>query len=135
MTKNLVNAKRRKLSWRISFVYTIPIIIVTVLLVFAFLYYLENSLISTAYSSSEIALKRTVESCEGLLTKRQEAFSKFVSGASGINKQNAKSILQKHLQNNSNKHFDVYFGSADGEYISARGNTLDKGVAEFRTKD
>ena len=135
MTKNLVNAKRRKLSWRISFVYTIPIIIVTVLLIFAFLYYLENSLISTAYSSSEIALKRTVESCESLLSKRQDSFSKFVSGASGINKQNAKSILQKHLQNNSNKHFDVYFGSADGEYISARGNTLDRGVAEFRTKD
>ena len=134
MTRSAANAKRRKLSWRISFVYTIPIIIATVLLVFAFLYYLENSLISTAYSSSEIALKRTVETCEALISKRQELFSKFVSNASGINKQNAKSILQKHLQGNE-KHVDVYFGSADGEYISARGNTLDKGVSEFRTKD
>ena len=112
----------------------VPLVVATVLLVFAFIFYLENTLISTAYSSSELMLRRSVESCEGLFNERQTNFSKFVTSSAGITKQNAKSLLTKHLQKH-NDVGDVFFGSADGEYISARGYTLDKGVAEFRTKD
>ena len=69
MTRNLVNSNRRKLSWRIALVYTIPSVVATVLLVFAFIFYLENTLISTAYSSSELRLHKTVEACENILNK------------------------------------------------------------------
>lgn len=134
MTRNLVNSKRRKLSWRISFVYTIPLVVATVMLVFAFIFYLENTLISTAYSSSEIMLRKTVESCEGILNKHQTEFSKFLSNVGTITKQNAKSVLTKRVLKNDEM-VDMFFGSSDGEYISARGYALDKGVSEYRTKD
>ncbi|MBO4435400.1 MAG: response regulator [Fibrobacter sp.] len=134
MTRNLANSKRRKLSWRISFVYTIPLVVATVMLVFAFIFYLENTLISTAYSSSEIMLRKTVESCEGILNKRQTDFTKFLSNVGTITKQNAKNVLTKRVLKNDDM-VDMFFGSSDGEYISARGFALDKGVSEFRTKD
>ena len=134
MTRNLANSKRRKLSWRISFVYTIPLVVATVMLVFAFIFYLENTLISTAYSSSEIMLRKTVESCEGILNTRQTEFSKFLSNVGTITKQNAKNVLTKRVLKNDDM-VDMFFGSSDGEYISARGFALDKGVSEFRTKD
>lgn len=134
MTRNLANTKRRKLSWRISFVYTIPLVVATVMLVFAFLFYLENTLVSTAYSSSEMMLRKTVESCEGILNKRQTDFTKFLSNVGTITKQNAKNVLTKRVLKNDDM-VDMFFGSSDGEYISARGFALDKGVSEFRTKD
>lgn len=134
MTRNLANSKRRKLSWRISFVYMIPLVVATVMLVFAFIFYLENTLISTAYSSSEIMLRKTVESCEGILNKRQTDFTKFLSNVGTITKQNAKNVLTKRVLKNDDM-VDMFFGSSDGEYISARGFALDKGVSEFRTKD
>ncbi len=134
MTRNLANSKRRKLSWRISFVYMIPLVVATVMLVFAFIFYLENTLISTAYSSSEIMLRKTVESCEGILNKRQTDFTKFLSNVGTITKQNAKNVLTKRVLKNDDM-VDMFFGSSDGEYISARGIALDKGVSEFRTKD
>ena len=97
MTRNLVNSKRRKLSWRISIVYMVPLVIAAVLLVFAFLFYLENTLISTAYSSSELRLHKTAEACENILNKYQGDFGKFISNVGSINKQNAKATLGKRL--------------------------------------
>jgi signal transduction histidine kinase/DNA-binding response OmpR family regulator len=104
------------------------------MLVFAFIFYLENTLISTAYSSSEIMLRKTVESCEGILNTRQTEFSKFLSNVGTITKQNAKNVLTKRVLKNDDM-VDMFFGSSDGEYISARGYALDKGVSEYRTKD
>lgn len=134
MTRNLANTKRRKLSWRISFVYTIPLVVATVMLVFAFLFYLENTLVSTAYSSSEMMLHKTVESCESIINKRQGDFAKYISNVGTVTKQNAKSLLTKRVLKKDDM-VDMFFGSSDGEYISARGIALDKGVSEFRTKD
>ena len=134
MTRNLVNSKRRKLSWRISIVYMVPLVIAAVLLVFAFLFYLENTLISTAYSSSELRLHKTAEACENILNKYQGDFGKFISNVGSINKQNAKATLGKRLLKDDYI-LDMFYGSSDGEYISVRGNTLDKDVSEFRTKD
>lgn len=134
MTRNLANTKRRKLSWRISFVYTIPLVVATVMLVFAFLFYLENTLVSTAYSSSEMMLHKTVESCESIINKRQGEFAKYISNVCTVTKQNAKSLLTKRVLKKDDM-VDMFFGSSDGEYISARGIALDKGVSEFRTKD
>lgn len=129
-----MNSKRRKLSWRISIVYMVPLVIAAVLLVFAFLFYLENTLISTAYSSSEMRLHKTVEACENILNKYQGEFSKFISNVGSVNKQNAKATLGKRILKDD-RILDMFYGSSDGEYISVRGNTLDKSVAEFRTKD
>ena len=112
----------------------VPLVVATVLLVFAFLFYLENTLISTAYSSSELRLHKTVEACENILNKHQADFGKFIANVGSINKQNAKSILGKRVQKNEGI-LDVFYGSVEGEYISGRGNMLDKGVSEFRTKD
>ena len=112
----------------------IPLVVATVMLVFAFIFYLENTLISTAYSSSEMMLQKTVESCEGLLNKHAGEFSKYISNAGTITKQNAKSVLTKRILKNDDI-ADMFFGSSDGEYISARGIALDKGVSEYRTKD
>ena len=134
MTRSLANTKRRKLSWRISFVYTIPLVVATVMLVFAFLFYLENTLVSTAYSSSEMMLHKTVESCESIINKRQGEFAKYISNVGTVTKQNAKSLLTKRVLKKDDM-VDMFFGSSDGEYISARGIALDKGVSEFRTKD
>lgn len=134
MTRNLANTKRRKLSWRISFVYTIPLVVATVMLVFAFLFYLENTLVSTAYSSSEMMLHKTVESCESIINKRQGEFAKYISNVGTVTKQKAKSLLTKRVLKKDDM-VDMFFGSSDGEYISARGIALDKGVSEFRTKD
>ena len=114
-----MNSKRRKLSWRISIVYMVPLVVATVLLVFAFLFYLENTLISTAYSSSELRLHKTVEACENILNKHQADFGKFIANVGSINKQNAKSILGKRVQKNEGI-LDVFYGSVEGEYISGR---------------
>ena len=104
------------------------------MLVFAFLFYLENTLVSTAYSSSEMMLHKTVESCESIINKRQGEFAKYISNVGTVTKQNAKSLLTKRVLKKDDM-VDMFFGSSDGEYISARGIALDKGVSEFRTKD
>ena len=104
------------------------------MLVFAFLFYLENPLVSTAYSSSEMMLHKTVESCESIINKRQGEFAKYISNVGTVTKQNAKSLLTKRVLKKDDM-VDMFFGSSDGEYISARGIALDKGVSEFRTKD
>jgi len=111
----------------------VPLVVATVLLVFAFLFYLENTLVSTAYSSSELMLRKTAETCENVFNTNKDEFTKILSGK-GINKQNAKSILSKRIHKNADA-TDLFFGSVDGEYISARGYTLERGVSEFRTKD
>jgi signal transduction histidine kinase/CheY-like chemotaxis protein/HPt (histidine-containing phosphotransfer) domain-containing protein len=112
----------------------IPLVVATVMLVFAFLFYLENTLVSTAYSSSEMMLHKTVESCESIINKRQGEFAKYISNVGTVTKQNAKSLLTKRVLKKDDM-VDMFFGSSDGEYISARGIALDKGVSEFRTKD
>ena len=133
MTHNLVNAKRRQLSWRISFVYTVPVLLVTVALVFVFFFYLRSSLISTAYSSTEANVIKSVEECEEYLQKQEEEFLKLPKKHSFANKQGNRLQLVKYLQNNDDV-LDVYYGYSDGDYFSARGDMLDQSSSEFRTK-
>ncbi len=133
MTHSPANAKRRKLSWRISFVYTIPVLLVTVALICVFFFYLRNSLISTAYSSTETSLKKTVEASENYLLNAQEDFLKLPAKFQQLNKQSIRVQLTRFLQSHDEV-FDAVYGSSDGEYFSAHGNALDQGSAEFRTK-
>lgn len=125
MSLNPANAKRRHLSWRISIVYTVPILIATVLLVIVFFFYLRNSLINSAYSSTQTALRKSVEECETLLLGTEDDFIKFAKKIQSMSKQNAKLGMVKYKQ--ANDLIDVYYGySADNEYFSARGDELDE---------
>ena len=133
MTHNPVNAKRRQLSWRISFVYTVPVLLVTVALVFVFFFYLRSSLISTAYSSTEANVVKSVEECESYLQKREEVFLKLAKKHSYSNRQGNRLLFVKYLQNHDDV-VDVYYGYSDGDYFSARGDMLDELASEFRTK-
>ena len=133
MTHNPVNAKRRQLSWRISFVYTVPVLLVTVALVFVFFFYLRSSLISTAYSSTEANVIKSVEECESYLHKREEDFLKLAKKHSYSNRQGNRLLFVKYLQNHDDV-VDVYYGYSDGDYFSARGDMLDELASEFRTK-
>ena len=133
MTHNPANAKRRQLSWRISFVYTVPVLLVTVALVFVFFFYLRSSLISTAYSSTEANVIKSVEECEGYLHKLEEDFLKLPKKHSFANKQSNRLQLVKFMQGREDV-VDVYYGYSDGDYFSARGDMLDQSSSEFRTK-
>ena len=114
MTHNPVNAKRRQLSWRISFVYTVPVLLVTVALVFVFFFYLRSSLISTAYSSTEANVIKSVEECESYLHKREEDFLKLAKKHSYSNRQGNRLLFVKYLQNHDDV-VDVYYGYSDGD--------------------
>ena len=133
MTHNPANAKRRQLSWRISFVYTVPVLLVTVALVFVFFFYLRSSLISTAYSSTEANVIKSVEECEAYLHKLEEDFLKLPKKHSFVNKQSNRLQLVKFMQGREDV-VDVYYGYSDGDYFSARGDMLDQSSSEFRTK-
>lgn len=132
MTHNPANAKRRRLSWRISFVYTVPVLVVTVVLVFVFFFYLKTTLISTAYSSTENTLRKTINETELMLSQAQDDFLKLHSKTQQISRPALRMQMNKFLQ--AHDLFDVYYGTSDGEYYSARGASLDQGSAEFRTK-
>ena len=53
MTPSSINEKKRHLSWRISLVYTIPMLVFTIVLVVVFSNFLKSTLITSSYSSSE----------------------------------------------------------------------------------
>lgn len=133
MTHNPVNAKRRQLSWRISFVYTIPLLLVTVTLVLVFGFYLRSSLISTAYSSTEFNVKKSVDECESYLQKQEDEFLKMLKKLAQNNRQSNRLHFVKYLQSHDDI-VDVYYGYSDGDYFSARGDMLDASSSEFRTK-
>lgn len=133
MTPNPLNSKRRQLSWRISFVYTVPILIATVALILIFFSYIKSTLISSAYSSAESSFRKTVTECENFLDQNKDEFLKLPKKASQASKQGLRSILLRQMQGRD-EIVDVYFGGSDGDYTSAQGEKLDAGVSEVRTK-
>ena len=60
MTHSPLNEKKRHLRWRISIVYTIPMLVFTIVLVIVFANYLKSTLISASYSASEVKLQEKV---------------------------------------------------------------------------
>lgn len=135
MTHAPVNAKRRQLSWRISFVYTIPVLLVTVALVFVFFFYLRSSLISTAYNGTETNVVKSMEQCEQYLNKAKDEFMKLTKKVQSMNRQAGRLQMVKFLQGQEDV-VDVYYGDRTDldEYFSAQGDMLDKGSSEYRTK-
>lgn len=133
MTQSTLNDKRRHLSWRISLVYTVPVLIATVALILIFYFYIKSTLISSAYSSTENSFKKNIRQCELFLQEKQEDFLKFQKKVQQPGKANLRSILAKQLQDDEDVS-DVYYGSSNGEYTSAQGEKLEKTVSEVRTK-
>lgn len=127
------SAKRRRLSWRIFLVYTIPTLIVAIAMVLVFFFYLRGFVFNTAYSSTETNFKKSVNECEIQLSKIQEDFLTIPKKIQLSNKLGIKQALSRFMQSQKNI-IDVYFGTSDGDYFSAYGDALEQNSSEFRTK-
>lgn len=134
MSRNPANIKRRKLSLRISLVYTAPMLVLALLLVFVFSFYLRNFLIGSSYTSTEVILKKTLVETENYLTAVSDEFMRLPMKMMNMSRsQSIKHLLSKHVSA-KNGVLDAYFGSSDGAFHSAQDVTLDQGNTEVRTK-
>ena len=134
MTHSPLNEKRRHLSWRISIVYTIPMLVFTIALVFVFSYYLKSTLISASFSSSDVKFQdRVVTDVDLFFSKLENQFKSVPQILEYTKENDIKKVLKKNLQL-SPYIVDTYYGNTSGKYISARDFKLDEGKKEFRTK-
>ncbi len=134
MTHSPLNEKRRHLSWRISIVYTIPMLVFSIALVFVFSYYLKSTLISASYSSSDVKFQdKVITDIDLFFSKIGTQFRSVPQILEYTKENDIKKVLKKNLQL-SPYIVDTYYGNTDGKYISARDFKLDEDKKEFRTK-
>ena len=134
MIHSPANIKRRKLGWRISVVYTAPMFVVALAMVFIFSFYIRNFLIDASYTSTEANLKKTAIDTENYINAMSDNFALLPKRLAGVTRPNAiKSQLVKHAQTKIEV-FDAYYGASDGLFVSARDIKLEKDNSEFRTK-
>ena len=134
MTSSPINEKKRHLSWRISLVYTIPMLVFTIVMVVVFSGYLKSTLISSSFSSSESKFQdKTVQDLEVFFTQFEKLFKPLPQILQHTKETEIKKALKKHQQS-SPFIVDAYYGSSNGKFISARDFKLDEGKKEFRTK-
>ncbi len=134
MTPSPINEKKRHLSWRISLVYTIPMLVFTIVLVIVFSNYLKSTLITSSYSSSESKFQdKTVQDLELFFSKFEKQFKPLPQILQHAKESEIKKALKKHQQS-SPFIVDTYYGNKNGKYISARDFKLDEGKKEFRIK-
>lgn len=132
MTHNPANIKRRRLGWRISLVYTAPMFVVALAMVFVFSFYLRNILIESSYTSTETLLKKTVDETEEYINSVGTNFLQLPKKLAGVSKPaNIKSILNRYAKNDI---YDAYYGMSDGTFYSAHDISLEAGNSEVRTK-
>ncbi|MCQ2097416.1 MAG: response regulator [Fibrobacter sp.] len=133
MTSNPLNAKRRRLRLRISLVYSIPLLVASCALVMLFYFFVRSTFVTSAYSSTESALKnKVVFEVEKSLSDYEKSFFSFAQKL-----QQSKDFGRTNLSRQMSSRdgiVDVYYGSSKGEFTSARGTKLERGKAEFRTK-
>ncbi|SIO04929.1 response regulator [Fibrobacter sp. UWB11] len=134
MTHSPLNEKKRHLSWRISLVYTIPMLVFTIVLVFVFSNYLKSTLISSSYSSSESKFQdKTVQDLELFFSRFEKQFKPLPLILQHTKESEIKKALKKHQQS-SPYVVDTYYGNRNGKFVSARDFKLDEGKKEFRIK-
>ena len=134
MTPSPINEKKRHLSWRISLVYTIPMLVFTIVLVVVFSNFLKSTLITSSYSSSESKFQdKTVQDLELFFEKFEKQFKPLPQILQHTKESEIKKALKKQQQSSSYI-VDVYYGNRNGKYISASDFKLDEGKKEFRTK-
>ncbi|MCF0216877.1 MAG: response regulator [Fibrobacteraceae bacterium] len=137
MAPNPLNAKRRRLGWRISLVYTVPLLVASFFIVFFIRDYIRYSFVEAAYSSTEKSLINVAKETESYILHLDSEFVKLPSRVGQVNKPSRQHLVNHYYKsNNASKGMivDVYYGTADGEYLSATGSKLDKNSSEFRMK-
>ena len=134
MTYNPLNAQRRRLRNRISMVYVLPSFAAAVILVIIFSYAVRAMLVDSAVANTESALHDRVQTeIEALLKEKEDNFLALSKRVQQINKDNAlRPMLYKHSQGNDGI-VDVYYGTREGDFVSAKGVKLESGKSEFRT--
>ena len=134
MTPSPINEKKRHLGWRISLVYTIPMLVFTIVLVVVFSNFLKSTLITSSYSSSESKFQdKTIQDLELFFSKFEKQFKPLPQILQHTKESDIKKTLKKHLQS-SPFIVDAYYGNRNGKYISARDFKLDEGKKEFRIR-
>ena len=134
MTPSSINEKKRHLSWRISLVYTIPMLVFTIVLVVVFSNFLKSTLITSSYSSSESKFQdEVVIDLELFFDKFEKQFKPLPKILQHTKESDIKKVLKKHQQS-SPFIVDAYYGNRNGKFISAMDFKLDEGKKEFRTK-
>ena len=134
MTRSPLNEKQRHLSWRISIVYAIPMLVFTIALVFVFSNYLKSTLISASYSSSESKFQdKVVADLELFFSKFEKQFRPLPQMLQHTKENDIKKVLKKHSMS-SPYIVDTYYGGKNGKFYSAKDFNLDEDKKEFRTK-
>ena len=132
MTSSPINEKKRHLSWRISLVYTIPMLVFTIVMVIVFSSYLKSTLITSSYSSSESKFQdKTIQDLELFFSKFEKQFKTLPQILQHSKESEIKKVLKKHMQS-SPYVVDAYYGNLNGKYISAKDFKLEDGKKEFR---
>ena len=135
MSRNPLNAQRRRLRNRISVVYMLPTLLAAVAMVIIFSHAVRSMLVDSAVANTETALRERVQTeVEAFLKVREEKFLTTVKRVQQVTKEKAvKPILYKQTQSDEGI-VDVYFGTTVGDFVSGRGIKLESDQAEFRTK-
>ena len=135
MSRNPLNAQRRRLRNRISVVYMLPTLLAAVAMVLIFSHAVRSMLVDSAVANTETALRERVQTeVEAFLKVREENFLVAAKRVQQVTKDKAiRPILYKQTQS-ADGIVDVYFGTTAGDFISGRGIKLESDQAEFRTK-
>ena len=134
MTHSPLNEKRRHLSWRISLVYTIPMLVFSIVLVFVFSSYLKSTLVSASYSSSEVLFQeKVITELDAFFERTESQFRPLPQILQHSKDVDIKKALKKHFMS-SPYIVDAYYGGMNGKFVSARDFKLDEEKKEFRTR-
>lgn len=135
MAHSPLNAQRRRLRWKISLVYTLPVLIAAFILIFIFSTSVKNILVTSSYRTTETNLNdKVIAELDNLLSGYSES---FLNAAKRFQQNVAKDmqnrpLLYKQTQTKEGI-VDVYYGNVDGEYLSGRGAKLSREKSEVRT--
>lgn len=116
-------------------VYLLPMLLAAIALVFIFYTAIRSILVDSVVANTEVVLHDRVQvELEALLSKNEDSFLAFVKRFQQNSKESAtRSLLYRQLQSSKGV-VDVYFGSKDGKYVSAKGTKLEQGKSEIRTR-
>lgn len=129
----MINGKtKRELGSRIIWVYSLPMLIAMILCFIAFTTYMRSFLYKTAYTESSKTLQRVSLHFEQRIHYYTEPFQKFHGKIAYKLPSNLRSVLS--AEQKKNKVVDIYYGGADGSYVSARNLKRDPDHFEYRTK-
>ena len=100
MSRNPLNAQRRRLRNRISVVYMLPTLLAAVAMVIIFSHAVRSMLVDSAVANTETALRERVQTeVEAFLKVREEKFLTTVKRVQGVTKEKSiRPILYKQTQ-------------------------------------